>query len=197
MVKMSNGDIRFKEQIGIVTSEASSEQFKFFVTPLTNNLGVGKDDYIIIEYNLYGKPCPLLAVVKDLINYEEVIGTSIRENKSVKTIATGEIIGCVDIRNPEVKILRKISTPPTPGCRVFLPYLEFLEDVFSRTQTGKLLKRPLHIGELLNANSKQGGLKPLNFYLDFENLTNNHMLISAISGHGKTSLASVIVEEIV
>ena len=201
MVNMNKRDIRFKEQVGIVTSEATSDQFKFFVTPLTNSLGslgVEKEDYVLVDHPFLGEACPLLAVVKELRNYEEVVGTSLRESKSVKTTASVEIIGCVDIRDPQVKFLRQAAIPPKPGSRVFLPYLEFLEDVFSRTYDGKPFKRPIYIGELeSNANSREGGLKRLNFYFDSEDFTKHHILISAISGSGKTYAATVMVEEVV
>lgn len=198
MVNMDNGQMRFKEQVGIVTSEATIDQFKFFVTPLINSVGVEKEDFVMVDHPFLGESCPILAVVNELRNYEEIVGTTIRENRTVKTIAVGEIIGCVDVREPQLKFLNEIAVPPKPGSRVYLPYLEFLNDVFSRTYDGKPFEYPIHLGELKsNANSKDGGRKPLQFTLNSTDFAKHHILLSAISGSGKTHATTIIVEEIV
>ena len=177
---MSNEEIRFKEQVGIVTSDATVEHLKFFVTPFKNSVGVEKEDYVMIDHPFLGETCPLLAVVKELRNYEEIVGTSLRESKSIKTIAQAEVIGCVDLRQPQIKYLRQLSTPARPGSRVFLPYIEFLEDVFLRSYDGKPFDHPIYVGELeSHSYSKDGTLKPLNLCFDSADFVSQHLLISA------------------
>jgi hypothetical protein len=38
------GDVRLKEQLGIVTSDTSTVRFNFFLTPLTDRISVRKND---------------------------------------------------------------------------------------------------------------------------------------------------------
>jgi DNA helicase HerA-like ATPase len=87
--------------------------------------------------------------------------------------------------------------PPNPGSKVYLPYPEFLEDVFSRDTNGQRFEHALHLGTLdSSAVDKAGKVRQLNFFLDGDGLIKQHILISGMSGAGKTYLASVLVEEL-
>jgi hypothetical protein len=55
--------------------------------------------------------------VKEIRNYEAVVGSTVGE-KNFETVAAGEIRGYVDLRDPEVRPLRKLSVPPAPGSKV-------------------------------------------------------------------------------
>ncbi|UCH01723.1 MAG: ATP-binding protein [Candidatus Bathyarchaeota archaeon] len=194
---MELSEIRFKEHVGIITSDTNIQQFTFFVTPLSSKIGVGKGEYVIVDHPFLGEHCPLLSVVKSLNNYEEIVGTSLREDKSIKIMATSEIIGYIDLRDPTTKPLRKLNVPPKPGSKVYLPYYEFLEDIFLRRLDGKPLKHSIHLGKLESkAHCRADGFKELNFYMGATDFTNQHFLISGISGSGKTHTATVIIEEL-
>lgn len=191
-------EIRVKEHLGITTSETTTDQFTFFVTPLTNKMGVGKGDYVILDHPVFGKLCPLLAVVKEMRNYEEVVGTTLGEHKSIKIMAVGEIRGYVDLGHPNTRPLRQLTVPPNPGSKVYLPYFEFLEDVFKRRLDGTHFTHPLHIGQLQSQAyfRDHSQSDQLNFYLDADNFMKQHFLISGITGTGKTHTAIVLVEEL-
>ncbi|MGD0978147.1 MAG: ATP-binding protein [Candidatus Bathyarchaeia archaeon] len=193
---MNQNDVRLREHVGIVTSDTSTRQFGFFVTSLKNRAWVGLEDYVMVDHPVFGESCPLLAVVKDIRNYEEVVGTTVNE-KSVETVATSEIFGYVDLRDPEARPLRKLSVPPSPGSKVYLPSFEFLEDVLLRDIEGKPFMHPLHLGTLESqAVAKSGDVKQLTFSLNAEDLMAQHLLIAGVSGSGKTHAATVIVEEL-
>jgi len=189
-------DVRFREHVGIVTSDTGTRQFGFFVTSLKSRAWVGMEDYVMVDHPVFGEACPLLGVVKDIRNYEEVVGTTVNE-KTVETVATSEILGYVDMRDPETRPLRKLTVPPSPGSKVYLPSFEFLEDILLRDLEGKPFAHPLHLGTLQSqAVAKSGDVKPLNFCLNAEDLLQQHMLIAGVSGSGKTHTAAVIVEEL-
>jgi hypothetical protein len=159
-------------------------------------MSVRQGDYVMVDHPIFGERCPLLAEVKEIKNYEEVVGTTLTE-KSIETMATGEIIGYVDLREPQARPLHELFAPPTPGSKVYLPYFEFLEDVFVRDADGRLFPHALHVGDLETfANSQEGAVKPLRFYLNAEDFKWQHLLITAISGVGKTHTATVIAEEL-
>jgi DNA helicase HerA-like ATPase len=75
--------------------------------------------------------------------------------------------------------------------------LEFIEDLFQRDSKGKPFKDALYLGKLETmANIKRGVPKPVKFYLNAADVVNQHVLISAISGAGKTHVATVLIEEL-
>ncbi len=193
---MNPDEIRIKEHVGFITSDTSTNQFSFFVIPLNHRIGAEKDDYVIVDHPVYGEKCPLLAVVKDIKNYMEVVGTTISE-RSVRTVSVCDIIGYVDITNSEIGALQRSAISPNPGGKVYLPYSEFLEDVFARTLDGKKFKNALHAGRLKsNASSKNGKIRPLNYFFDADEFAKQHFLITGMSSVGKTHTATVIVEEL-
>jgi DNA helicase HerA-like ATPase len=193
---MNQNEVRLREHVGIVTSDTTTSRFGFFVTSLKNKAWVGMEDYVMVDHPVFGEDCPLLAVVKEIRNYEEVVGTTVNE-KSVETVATSEILGYVDMRDPETRPLRKLSVPPSPGSKVYLPSFEFLEDILLRDTRGRPITHPLHLGTIKSqAFTKSGEVKPLNFCLNAEDLTRQHLLITGVSGCGKTHTATIIIEEL-
>ena len=176
-------------------SDASTRRFNFFVTPLKDKLSVEEGNYVLVPHPLLGDSYLILAQVIQIKTYEEVVGSSLRE-KAVQTTAVGKILGYVESKS-EKKCLKRLFSPPTPGSKVYLPYFAFLEDLFCRNPEGTPFKQALHIGKLESqTNSKKGPIKTLNFYLDSEEFTKQHYLISAMSGAGKTHTAKVIIEEL-
>lgn len=193
---MNTKEMRIKEHLGIVTSDTGTAQFSFFVTPLRNKLSIVEGSYVLVDHPAYGELCPLVAKVKEIKNYEEVVGTTFTE-KTVECIAVSDVIGYVDLRNPEVRVLRKLLTPPNPGSKVYLPYVEFLEDAFLRDAQGRLFEHALHLGMAETfANARNGEARMLKFYLDAGALRKQHLLITGMAGAGKTHTAAVIGEEI-
>ena len=193
---MNQNEVRLREHVGIVTSDTSTSRFGFFVTSLKSRAWVGMEDYVMVDHPVFGEACPLLAVVKEIRNYEQVVGATVNE-KTVETVATSEILGFVDMRDAETKPLRKLSVPPSPGSKVYLPSFEFLEDILLRDISGKAIMHPLLVGTIESqAVAKSGDVKPLSFCLNAEDLMHQHLLISGVSGCGKTHTATVIIEEL-
>ena len=187
--------IKLKEHLGIVTSDANSLKFNFFVTPLIGKLSVEEGNYVLLPHPTLGDSYPVIAQVTEIKNYEEVVGTTLNE-KAVHTTAVGKILGYVESKK-EKRYLRKLFSPPTPGSKVYLPYLDFIEDIFCRNPQGQPFKHALQIGELESvANTKKGPAKAVKFYLDADEFTKQHYLISAMSGTGKTHTAIVLIEEL-
>ena len=143
MVPIRANQIKLKEHLGIVTSDASSFEFSFFVTPLKGKLSVEERDYVLVPHPSLGDAYPILAQVIELKNYEEVVGTTLNE-KAVHTTAVGKILGYVDFKG-EKRVLKKLYSPPTPGSKVYIPYVEFIEDLFCRNARGNSFKPALFL----------------------------------------------------
>jgi DNA helicase HerA-like ATPase len=188
-------EIRIKEHVGIITNDTSTLEFSFLVMPLKNRKGVAKEDFIVLDHPIYGATCPLLARVNEVRSYEEVVGGTLSD-KVGKIISTAQVIGYVNLKEKR-KALTKLLTPPSPGSRIYMPYAEFLEDTFARDLNGNPFKQPIHIGRLeTEAHSTKLDIKPVKFYLNAEDLTTQHTLITAMDGAGKTHTAKIIIEEI-
>jgi DNA helicase HerA-like ATPase len=191
--------VRFREHIGIVSNDTSTDKFSFLVSPLKNRPGIEKEAYVILNHPDFGDSCPALAIVKEIKSYEEVAGSTLTD-KVGKMLATAEIVGYVDLRSnlrDGVRPMHALLVPPNPGSRVYMPYVEFLEDTFSRNADGRAFKHALHIGKTESfATTMKENVRPIDFYLDAEDFTTKHSLIAAVEGAGKTSLAAVIVEEL-
>jgi DNA helicase HerA-like ATPase len=186
---------RVKEHLGIVTNDTSTTQFNFLVTPLKNRRVTAKEDYVLLDHPVFGANCPIIAKVNEVRSYEEVVGTTLSD-KVGRIIATADILGYVNLED-KTRPIRKLLTPPSPGCRIYLPYAEFLEDIFARDLNGHPLKQPIHLGTLESeATSTNETSNPLNVYIDAEDLTSKHTLITAMDGAGKTHTATIIIEEI-
>jgi len=196
---MSLSKVRLKENIGIVGGEASISKFKFFLTPLKNIVNrIG--DYVLINHPIFGEQYPVLAIVKNIENFEEVIGATLGE-KNVQTMAIGQVLGYMDLEEAiktGVMPLRQMLVPVSPGARVYLPYHNFLQAIFSRNLEGKPFIRAVHLGvHYLSSNDENGILRDINFYLDVVELCNQHTLLTSMTGSGKTHTATIIAEELI
>ena len=151
---------------------------------------------MLVDHPLLGEVCPVLAVITEISSYEEVAGSSISENKMGKLLATSEIVGYVDLRN-ENRPIQEVLIPPNPGCRVYIPLKKFLEDTLNRNTNGEVFKVPLQIG-MFEASStddreKNGQIK---CFMDAQDFTSKHSIITAVAGSGKTYTAKLLVHEI-
>jgi hypothetical protein len=195
---MSLSKIHLKENIGIVAGEASLTQFKFFITPL-KNIATRIGDYILVDHPIFGAHCPVFSVVKNIENFEEVIGATLGE-KSVQTMALGHVLGYLDLREATQTgrmPIRPMLVPVTPGARIYLPYNSFLQAIFSRNLAGKPFIHTVHLGvHHLAANDEHGVLRDINLYLDVEDVCTNHTLLTSMTGAGKTHTATIIAEEL-
>ena len=196
---MSLSKVHLRENIGIVAGEASISKFKFFLTPLkniVNRLG----DHILIDHPIFGEQCPVLAIVKNIENFEEVIGATLGE-KSVQTIAVGQVMGYMDLKEAiktGIMPLHQMLVPVSPGARVYLPYHNFLQAIFSRNLEGKPFIHAVHLGvHSLSSNDEHGVLRDINLYIDVVELCNHHTLLTSMTGSGKTHTATIIAEELV
>jgi hypothetical protein len=184
------------EHLGIVTSDASTVHFSFFLTPLKDRISVSKNDYVVIDHPVLGEVCPVLAVVRDISSFEERSVASF-EDKVVELMAECDVVGCVDMEGGEVRVLRALLFPPNVGSKVFLPYWEFLEDVFSRDLEGRLFADPVFLGGLETfAGTVDGDKRNLGFFLNGCDFVRQNFFVSGVSGVGKTHFAVVVVEEL-
>jgi DNA helicase HerA-like ATPase len=193
-VNLSN--IRLSENIGIVANEAGTSKFNFFITPLLKKILIREGDYVLLDHPLFGEQCQVLAKVKKSENFEEVIGGTLE--RTVKSIASGEILGFVDLREFEKGILplRDITIPVGPGNRVYLPKHDFLQEIFSKRLDGRPFENEIHLGEYYrSATDENGEVRSLDFNLDAAELCGQHTLITSMTGTGKTHTATVIAEE--
>jgi len=188
--------VHVNEHLGIVTSGTSTTQFSFFLTPLEDRITVRKNDYIITDHPVLGEKSPVLAEVTEINNHEKAIGSTFTE-KAIEMVATCDIIGTVDLRQPKTKILETLLSPPEVGTKVYLPYYEFLEDTFTRDQKGKQYQNPLHIGTMQTfASTKNGDKQNPHFYINDHDFLQQHFLVSGQTGTGKTHTATILVEEL-
>jgi len=188
-------EIRMKEHSGMVTNNTSTTQFSFVVSPLKNRPGIEKNDYIALNHPTLGETCPVLAIIKEIRSYEHIAGSTLSE-KVGKMMATAEIIGYIDTKN-KTKQIQRLVMPPNPGSRVYMPYSEFIQEIFTTDTHGKPFNPPLHIGKTIQtAISQKEDNKQLNYYIDTKTVTKAHTLITAIDDTGKTHTATVIIEEL-
>jgi DNA helicase HerA-like ATPase len=187
---------RIKEHIGMVTNDTSTTHISFLISPLKNKTSMEKTEYVILDHPTKGDAYPIIAEVTEVKGYEEVVGSTLGDKNAGNLIATAQIIGYIDIQE-ENRPMRKLLTPPIPGSRVYLPYAEFLEDTFTRDTNGKPYKNPIHIGTMdATATTTTENKKPVDYYLNAEDVTSKHTLITAADGAGKTHTATVIIKEI-
>ena len=192
---MDLSKIRIKENFGIVTNDTSTTQFNFLISPPQNREGIEKQDIVCLDHPIYGDACQILAEVKEITSYEEVAGSTVG-TRIGKMLAVAQIIGYIDLRN-EDHTLSKLLAPPNPGSRIYMPYTSFLEDAFNRGTDGKPYTHPLYLGKAeIIAVSQEDHDEQINYYLNADDLTSKHTLISAVDGAGKTHIATVIIEEL-
>jgi DNA helicase HerA-like ATPase len=192
---METNNVHIKENYGIISTDANTQQFHFLVSPPKNKSTIQKHDMVIIDHPTLGETNPILAEVIEIQSYEE-IATPTMSERIGKLLATAQIIGTIDRKN-DARPLRKLLIPPSPGSRVYVPYITFVEDTLNRNAQGKPPKHPLHLGKTqTTAFSTEEKREQINYYLDAQNLTQNHTLIAAADGTGKTHLATILIEEI-
>ena len=192
---MDLSNVRIKEHFGIVTNITGTNQLSFLISPPKNRGSIEKEDIICLDHPKYGDACQVLAEVNEITSYEEVAGSTVGDRVG-RLQATAQIIGYFDLRS-QYRPLQKLLIPPHPGSRIYMPYAEFLEDLFKRGAEGKPHKTPLHLGKTeIAAASKEDGDEQLSFFLDSDDIAGKNTLISAIDGAGKTYAAKVIIEEL-
>jgi DNA helicase HerA-like ATPase len=187
---------RLREHIGLVTNDTSTTQLCFLISPLKNKASVEKTEYVVLDHPTYGDTCQIIAEITDIRAYEEVVGGSISDKTAGNMVATAKIIGYIN-QQEQNKPMHQLLTPPNPGSRVYIPLADFLEDTFTRGNSGKPYHTPIYIGNIeTTAPTDSENKRPLKFCLNAETITNTHTLITAKDGAGKTHTASVIIEEI-
>ena len=192
---MEQDRIRVKEHVGIVTNETSTTRLSFLITPLRNGITVEKTDYIILDHPIKGETNPVLAEVTEVKGYEEVVGATVTDKNAGNLVATASIIGYVNLQEQN-RSVHKLGTPPNPGSRVYLPYSNFLEDIFSRDINGRYYRNPIHIGTLQAKAVTLNKKEPVGYSLNGETLTSTHTLITGAPGTGKTRIVISLVREI-
>jgi DNA helicase HerA-like ATPase len=187
--------IRVREHFGIATNETSTKQVRFLISPPKNRPSIQQQDIVLLDHPLYGDTCQIIAEVTEIASYEEVAGSSHSERLG-KMLATAKILGYAN-QEKEDKPLQKLLAPPNPGSRIYMPYVDFLEDAFARDNTGKLYEQPLHLGNSENtAITVEGASKQVRMYVNGKNVLDRHTLVAAVTGTGKTNTVKVILEEL-
>ncbi len=186
--------VRIREHFGLVSNDTHTGQFCFLVSPPKNRGTLEKYDYVLVDHPLFGEACQVLAVITDITSYEEVAGSTVGD-KMGKMLATAEIIGFVDLRN-EIRPLGKVLIPPNPGCRVYVPLKKFLEDTLNRNAKGEVFKKPIQIGTLEGSSAEEAGTNSeVKYFIDAQDFTSKHSIITSIAGAGKTHIAKLLMQE--
>ncbi|MCW3984562.1 MAG: DUF87 domain-containing protein [Candidatus Bathyarchaeota archaeon] len=188
---MDHTSVRVREHFGLISNDSHIEQFTFLVSPPKSRVGVQKGDYVIVDHPLLGDQTQILAVIKDISSYEEIAGSTINERKG-KMLAIAHVLGCIDL-SAEAKPLRRVLVPPTPGSRVYIPLKGFLQDILNRNQKGQPFKAPIEIGTYEGAALEEASSGPVKAFIDAEDFTGQHSLISADAGAGKTVTAKKLI----
>ena len=184
-----------REHSGMVTTDTTTTQVNFVVSPLKNRAHLEKNDYIALNHPMLGETCPIIATVTEIKSYEQVAGSTLSERLG-KMMGTAKIIGYVDLTDKNKKIHELVS-PPDPGSRVYLLYSEFLETVFAADSDGEVFNPPLLFGKQhKTALNQKETTKRLNYYLDPKNFIQTHTLITGISNSGKTKVTKTIINEL-
>ena len=192
---MDLSSVRIKEHFGLISNDTHTDQFGFLVSPPKNRGSVQKYDYVLVDHPLFGEACQILGIIKDIISYEEVAGSTVGDKKG-KMHATVEILGYMDLRNQDIP-LQKLLVAPNPGSRVSVPLGTFLEDVLNRNLRGKRFSQPLYLGKLEASTMDEGQtFKRISCFVDAQELTTKHTLIAAMAGAGKTCIAKILIQEL-
>jgi DNA helicase HerA-like ATPase len=194
---MDLSNVRIREHFGLVSNDTHTGQFCFLVSPPKNRASVEKYDYVLVDHPLFGEACQVLSVITEITSYEDVAGGSSIGDKVGKMLATAEIVGFIDLRN-ENKPLCKVLIPPNPGCRVYVPLKKFLEDTLNRNVKGEVFKTPIQIGMFEASSAEEpGNYLGLKCFVDAQDFTSKHTIISAVAGAGKTHAAKVLLQEMI
>jgi DNA helicase HerA-like ATPase len=191
---MDLSNVRIREHFGLVSNDTHTGKFCFIVSPPKNRASVEKYDYVLVDHPLFGEACQVLGSITEITSYEEVAGSTIGD-KIGKMLATVEIIGYVDLRN-ELRPMGKVLVPPNPGCRVYVPLKKFLEDTLNRNAKGEAFKTPIEIGMLEASSAEEpGNYFGLKCFVDAQDFTSKHTIITAVAGAGKTHTAKILIQE--
>ena len=192
---MDLSNVQIREHFGLVSNDTHTEKFSFLVSPPKNRSTIEKNDFVLLDHPLLGETCQVLGEITDIASYEEIAGGSSGDRLG-KMRATAEIMGCINLNN-EVKPLRNVLVPPNPGSRVYVPTQKFLEDILNRNTKGEAFKTPIEIGVFDATSAEQtgdGGITKC--FVDLQDFTSKHTIITAMSQTGKTNLAKNLVEAI-
>jgi DNA helicase HerA-like ATPase len=193
---LSQNSAHLREHIGLVTNDTSTTQLCFLISPLKDKACVEKTEYVVLDHPTYGDSYQVIAEITDIRGYEEVVGGSITDKTAGNMVATAQIIGYIN-QQEKAKPMRPLLTPPNPGSRVYIPYVNFLEDTFTRDADGQPYGNPICVGDMeATAQIDSENKRTLKFYLDAKTITNANTLITAKDGAGKTHTARIITEEI-
>jgi DNA helicase HerA-like ATPase len=193
---MDLSNVRIREHFGLVSNDTHTGQFCFIVSPPKSRASVEKYDYVLVDHPLLGDACQVLAVISDITSYEEIAGSTLGD-KMGKMLATAEIIGYIDLRN-ELRPMGKVLVPPNPGCRVYVPLKKFLEDTLSRNIKGEAFKAPIEIGTFEASSAEEpGNYYGIKCFIDAQDFTSKHTIITAVSGAGKTHTAKLLIQEMI
>jgi DNA helicase HerA-like ATPase len=191
---MDLSKVRVREHYGVVSNNTSTSQFSFLINPPKSRSSLEKNDYLLIDHPLLGEAHQILATITEITSYEEIIGSHINENN--KMLATAQVIGGINLTT-EKKQITEVLVPPIPGCRVYVPFSDFLQDVLNRNLKGENYKSPfkfgVFIGKALGDSKNDGSIDCL---IDADMLSSSHTLVSSVAGAGKTSIAKKIVAAI-
>ena len=191
---MDLSNVRIREHFGLLSNDSRTGQFNFLVSPPKSRAGIEKNDYILVDHALIGEACQILAIISEITSYEEIAGSTINERKG-KMLATAQIIGGIDLRNDN-KPLNKILVPPTPGSRVYIPLKNFVQDILNRNLQGEPYKTPIQIGNFEGTSAEEENNKEIKCFIDAQEITTKHTIISSVTGAGKTQTAKKIVKSV-
>jgi DNA helicase HerA-like ATPase len=169
----------------------NSTEFSFVVTDLSQGIPVRKGHFVKLE----GEDGKIIGCVAEIFKTNRYFerAEAVREferSAPIKSIfpvdrweyiiAAAKLIG---VYNSSDKALVKADYPPSPGEKVYLADDSMLSDIIGfEGDTG------LYIGRLYQHNTKVS--------LNLTRLLQKHVAILAMSGAGKSYLASVIMEEL-
>jgi hypothetical protein len=186
--------IRVREHFGIVTNETSTKKIRFLISPPKGRQSIQQQDLVLLDHPIYGDACQIIAQVYEIASYEEVAGST-HSDRLGKLLANAYIIGYVNLEKPDMP-LQKLLAPPNPGSRIYMPYVSFIEDIYTRDRLGKPFEQPLHMGYSETcALTPEGTSKQISICLNSKDLMGMHTLIAAVTGAGKTGTVQVLLEE--
>ncbi len=89
--------------------------------------------------------------------------------------------------------MSKVLVPPNPGCRVYVPLKKFLEDILNRNAKGEVFKTPIQIGMFEGSSAEEPGtFGSIKCFIDAQDFTSKHTIITAVAGAGKTHTRQII-----
>ncbi len=179
------------KEVGIVISTAdgpTTNKFSFVVSNNSSKIPIRKNQFVTVATE-EGLAIALITNIRKTNRYfmhaESV--KDFNQNGEIEdflpivdweyVVADAKILGVLNDN-----ILDKLSYPPSPGAKVYLAEESLLEQFLGFDENG------LYIGELENHNIK--------VKLNLTRLLQKHFAILALSGSGKSYLASVLIEEL-